>query len=379
LATVILTVKTHKFYNALDQYYIILQLAGDWQVSKNRFWQPPEWAEHRGCWMAFPYADDLWSADLVPVQGEFWALVAEIARSEAVQVLVPEGFGSVPNLPSGVTLHPCPYGDIWMRDIAPIFVHDRGSGAVAAQTFAWNGWGHKYLLAGDEQVSERVAGMAGVAQHRFPFVLEGGAIEVDGMGTGLTTRQCLLNPNRNPHLTQAEIEAGLAEALGITKVLWIEEGLQNDHTDGHIDTIVRFIAPHQVMCMLPDDENDANYQVLQDIYAQLQGMTDATGTPLQIIPVPSPQRVVDGAGELMPASYLNFYISNDSVIVPTYGVANDDRAVSAIAKHFPSRRVVGLSARHILLGGGAFHCITQQEPLPLPSPESPILNPDLNN
>lgn len=212
-------------------------------------------------------------------------------------------------------------------------------------------------------VSRRVAELAGLPSHHFPLVLEGGAIEVDGLGTGLTTRQCLLNPNRNPHLTQAEIEALLQLALGIDKLLWLEKGLRNDHTDGHIDTIARFVAPHQVMCMLPDDPSDPNYRVLWDIYVQLQGLGDVMGQPLQVIPIPSPHTVVNSEGELLPASYLNFYISNDSVIVPIYGSANDQRAVAAIAKCFSNRKVIGLPARHILSGGGAFHCITQQQPV----------------
>lgn len=177
-----------------------------------------------------------------------------------------------------------------------------------------------------------------------------GAIEVDGEGTCLTTRQCLLNPNRNPYLDSAEVEARLKPALGVSKILWIESGLANDHTDGHIDTLVRFVAPATVVCMLPDSPEDPNYDVLLTIYEQLQTLTDAKGRSLEVIPVPSPGRVTSRKGEILPASYVNFYIANTTVVVPTYGVEADAKAVEAIAKLFPSRKTVGLPARTILEG-----------------------------
>jgi agmatine deiminase len=214
------------------------------------------------------------------------------------------------------------------------------------------------MLEHDDRVAGHILKTMNIPNFEFNWVLEGGAIEVDGEGTCLTTKQCLLNPNRNPNMDQQAIEAGLKSALGIEKVLWLEDGLLNDHTDGHIDTIARFVAPHTVMCMQPSDRDDPNYQVLNDITSQLMSMTDAKGRKLDVIQIPSPSLVLDDDGEIMPASYLNFYISNDSVIIPTYGSANDDLAVQAIAKHFPTRKAIGLSAKHILLGGGAFHCIT---------------------
>lgn len=326
--------------------------------------QPAEWQPHTACWLAFPSHRDLWLEYLDIVQTEFVALATAIGKSEQLEILVLEETAALAkqllgNLP--VRFHQIPFGDIWMRDMTPIYIQNK-DGKLGALHFQWNGWGGKYMLEHDDRVADRILQTMDIPKFAFNWVLEGGAIEVDGEGTCLTTKQCLLNPNRNPDMDQDAIEQGLKNALGVEKVLWIEEGLLNDHTDGHIDTIARFIAPHTVMCMQPSSSDDPNYQVLLDIAAQLEAMTDAKGRKLDVVKIPSPSLVIDDAGEIMPASYLNFYISNDSVIIPTYGSANDELAVAAIAKHFPSRKAIGLSAKHILLGGGAFHCITCHQP-----------------
>lgn len=331
--------------------------------------QPAEWQPHQACWLAFPSDRSLWLENLESAQGEFVELAKVIGMSERLEILVanPEtaaiARAMLTDVSKKVTFHTIPYGDIWLRDTAPIFLTNAHE--LAMVTFAWNGWGHKYLLDHDDQVAIAISELLtkNIPIFRFPWVLEGGAVEVDGEGTCLTTKQCLLNPNRNPDLTQMEIEQGLSEALGVSKILWLEAGLVNDHTDGHIDTIARFTAPHQVMCMRPQTKADPNYQVLQDISRQLQSFTDAQGHSLQVIEIPSPGLVQDHDGEIMPASYLNFYISNGHVIVPTYGSEFDQKALGAIAPHFPSRTTVGLPAKTILSGGGAFHCITQQQPL----------------
>jgi agmatine deiminase len=194
------------------------------------------------------------------------------------------------------------------------------------------------------------------------WVLEGGSVEVDGQGTVLTTRQCLLNPNRNPGLDQADLEKSLREGLGAEKVLWLEEGLIHDHTDGHIDTLARFVAPGVVVCMEAHDVNDPNAATLDRLAADLAGFTDARGRRLRVVRIPSPGVVRDEGGELLPASFVNFYIGNRSVVVPTYGTPYDEAALAELAPLFPGRRILGRSARAILSGGGAFHCITQQQP-----------------
>ena len=326
--------------------------------------QPAEWQPHTACWLAFPSHRDLWLEYLDIVQEEFVALAKAIAQSEQLEILVLEETAELAKqLLSGlpVRFHQIPFGDIWMRDMTPIHIKNT-EGKLGALHFQWNGWGGKYMLEHDDLVAEKILQTLDIPKFEFNWVLEGGAIEVDGEGTCLTTKQCLLNPNRNPNMDQKAIELGLKAALGIEKVLWIEEGLLNDHTDGHIDTIARFIAPHTVMCMQPTDSDDPNYQVLNHIAEQLELMTDAKGRKIDVIKVPSPSLVLDHEGEIMPASYLNFYIANESVIIPTYGSVNDELAVQEIGKHFPTRKAIGLSAKHILLGGGAFHCITCHQP-----------------
>ena len=335
--------------------------------------QPAEWLPHRACWLAWPSDADLWGDNLNAAQSEFVDLCRAIAdpaedepRGERLEVLVAdEGNAQLARSALaglGARFHAIPFGDIWLRDIAPIFVADPATGAQAAACFAFNGWGGKYVLEYDDEVAMAVAGASGLPVIRYPYVLEGGSIEVDGLGTGLTTRQCLLNPNRNPGLTEADLEAKLAESLGITRLLWLDEGLLNDHTDGHIDTLARFVAPATVVCMEARDPADPNRAVLDEIARSLASMRDALGRPLTVHRIPSPGCVEDEDGQVMPASYVNFYIANRTVAVPTYGTPYDAAAVDALARLFPGRRVVGLSARAILSGGGAFHCITQQQP-----------------
>ena len=252
-----------------------------------------------------------------------------------------------------------PFGDIWLRDTAPIFV--LGPGGAAAVTFGFNGWGGKYVLEHDDGVSARIAERAGVRVFSFDRVLEGGSVDTDGQGTILTTRQCLLHPNRNPGATAPELEAMLGEALGAEKVLWLGEGLLNDHTDGHIDTLARFVRPGVVVAMRPSP-GDPNREVLDTIVSDLSSMVDASGRRLEVLRIPSPGLIEGDDGRPMPASYVNFVIGNRAVVVPTYGSPHDDEAVERIGQIFPDRRAIGVPAKAILTGGGAFHCITQQEP-----------------
>lgn len=327
--------------------------------------QPAEWAPHRACWVALPAADDLWLENLDEAQRSWARMCQLIGEGEALEVLVPDERREARArklLGEGVQarFHRIPVGDIWLRDTAPIFVRG-ASGERAALRFKFNGWGGKYVLEHDDRVSARVAEVAALPSRAFGWVLEGGAVEPDGEGTILTTRQCLLNPNRGSR-SEAEIEAGLREALGAEKILWITEGLLNDHTDGHIDTIARFVAPGRVVCMKPSGPDDPNAAVLDQIARELSEMTDARGRRLEVVRVPSPGRIEDATGRVMPASYVNFYIANRTVVVPTYGSPADADAVAAIAALFPGRRTEGVPSRAILSGGGAFHCITQQEP-----------------
>ena len=330
------------------------------------FRQPAEWAPHSAVWSAWPSAADLWLEDLEPARAEVAALFKAIAdggKGERLRVLA-NGDEAVKTakaaLGSFAEVIPGMFGDIWFRDIAPIFV--TCDNALQASCFQFNGWGGKYVLEGDDQVASFVAKTAGVAATEHKWVLEGGSIDVDGQGTALTTRQCLLNENRNPTLSQADIERNLREGLGIEKLIWLGDGLANDHTDGHIDNIARFVAPGVVVCMEPSGVDDPNRDALNAIIADLKAATDITGRKLEVVTVPSPGRIEDEEGEIIPASSMNFYIGNTAVVVPLYGAGTDDKAVEAIAKLFPGRRTVGLSAKHVITGGGSFHCITQQQP-----------------
>ncbi len=342
-------------------------------MSKHIHRQPAEWDLHSAVWSAWPSDGDLWLENLEPARQEVAALYKAIAdlnpangapRGESLKILAcgEEAATSAQAalLGTGAEVISATFGDIWLRDTAPIFV--RAGGQLSAACFKFNGWGGKYVLDGDEQVAPFVASRAGISPIVNDWILEGGSVDVDGAGAALTTRQCLLNANRNPNLTQADIEQRLAQSLGIEKLIWLGDGLANDHTDGHIDNIARFVSPGVVACMEPGGTDDPNYDALTAIIADLKAGTDANGRKLEVVTIPSPGRVEDADGELIPASFMNFYIGNTTVVVPTYGTKADDRAVEEIAKLFPTRRTVGLPANYVITGGGSFHCITQQQP-----------------
>ncbi len=356
---------------------------------------PAEWEPHRAVWTAWPAAADLWEDNLAAAQREFTALCHAIAgaelpphlaeetgelrvpsinghghenhlKPELLEILVADdqaerdAIVALSGLP--VRFHRIAYGDIWLRDTAPVFSTTQG-GEVAAVCFRFNGWGEKYLFPADLALARAVRLATGLHSFDVPMIFEGGAIEVDGEGTAITTAQCLLNQNRNPGMAKAEIEAHLVDALGLDKVIWLGDGLLNDHTDGHVDTLVRFAGPGRVLCMEARSDDDPNREVLETIVQDLSNARDANGRALEIVKIPSPGPIEDADGEPMAASYVNYYIANTTVVVPTYGSRYDEEAVRTISALFPNRRTIGTSARAILTGGGAFHCITQQEPM----------------
>ncbi|HEX7578965.1 MAG TPA: agmatine deiminase family protein [Thermoanaerobaculia bacterium] len=354
--------------------------------SSDGFFQPAEWTPHSAVWLAWPSHADLWLEALEPVREAFLQFVRAITnpdpvsgvpRGEGIELLVGDAENEalarerLRGLP--VRFHRIPFGDIWLRDTAPVFLKRRNGqtgepdeiGGIACASFAFNGWGGKYVLPFDDQVSARVAEASAAASgtnvYRFPFVLEGGSVEVDGEGTCLTTRQCLLNPNRNPGLGSDVLEEHLRASLGVRTVLWLGDGLLNDHTDGHIDTVARFIAPGRVVCMVPASD-DPNREVLETIRRDLASFRDARGRRLRVETIPSPGRVVDEGGKPMAASYVNFYIANTTVIIPRYGAPADSDALRRVGNLFPGRRAVGVPAKDLLAGGGALHCISQQQP-----------------
>jgi len=317
----------------------------------------PEWAPHEAVWIGFPSDPDLWLADLKPAEEEVAAFARAVhagGKGEKVRLVAAhEGAAeSARRLTPFAEVIVEPFGDIWLRDTGPIVL---GSGrGRRAQGFGFNGWGGKYDLDGDQDIGERLARAAGLEFAKADWVLEGGAIDGDGSGTVLTTEQCVLNPNRN-NLTREEVEQRLLEDLGFEWVVWFGSGLMNDHTDGHVDNLARFVAPGRVAIptCAKDDPNEAVYK------DAARRLGDAH---LDIVTLPSPGRITDEDGDVIPASYMNFYIGNAAVVVPQYGVPNDRPAVDVVQALFPDRVAIGLRADHILTGGGSFHCISQQVP-----------------
>jgi agmatine deiminase len=295
------------------------------------------------------------------------ALVRALAESNKVNLLVDGEEAAASALAAVGTeaeLVLAKYGDIWLRDTGPIFAHE-GSERIALR-FTTNSWGGKYALPDDLTVGDTVAELAGTPIRRFDFVLEGGAVDHDGEGTILATKQTLLNPNRNGW-TAETAEAELARAFGTRKVIWVDEGLIGDHTDGHIDNIARFVAPGRVVCQAPAGVDDPNAAILEAIATRLEAATDAAGRKLEVTRIPGVGLYHNAEGGVSPASHMNFIIANGVVVVPVYGTPTQEAALTALQKVFPDRKVIGVSSRGLLgsgeAGGGSFHCITQQEPL----------------
>lgn len=320
---------------------------------------PAEWTPHERVWIGFPSNPAEWPRGLEAPRAEIAAFAAAVhagGRGERV-VLVAGDAASAEAARAlaapGVEVEQHRIGDIWLRDTGPLIV--TGDGPPLALDFGFNGWGGKFEMPGDEDIAPRLAGTLPLPVQARDWIFEGGALDVDGTGLGVTTEQCLLHPNRNPWLSRAAIEARLREDLGVERLLWLGSGLTGDHTDGHVDNLARFVGPGRLAIPepTPDDPNDAVYR---------DAATRARRFGLEVALVPSPGLVVR-EGRMVPASYMNFYIGNAAVVVPIYGAANDDAAVAAIGALFPDRETIGLRADEVLLsGGGSFHCISQQVP-----------------
>jgi len=334
---------------------------------------PAEWESHRATWLAWPHNRDAWPGRLDQVEEIWLRMVKALAPRETVCLLVNDERAQTEaakrltqaavNL-DNVTFVKIPTVDVWFRDYGPTFVVKRGGEApLAFNDWIFNGWGGKYeSYRADDRVAKAMAPLLGARVFEHPVVLEGGSIEVNGQGACLTTEQCLLNPNRNPHLSRAGIEQFLADSLGVDQVIWLGEGIVGDDTDGHIDDIARFVDPTTVVCALERDSRDPNYRPLQENYERLQEAKDRNGKKLTIVPLPMPGAVTD-AGARLPASYANFYIANGVVLAPTYNHPNDRVALGILTDLFPSRVVIGLPCAPLVCGRGAIHCVTQQEPL----------------
>ena len=319
---------------------------------------PPEWQRQDWLWIGFPHDAEEWPGLLPDAQEEIAAFANAVADTgQEVRLLVRDAANEARArslVSASVRLERREYGDIWLRDTGPLIVTD-GEGGRAARRFAFNGWGGKFRMAGDETIGAELARDAGLGMETGDYVLEGGAIDGDGTGLVATTRQCLLNPNRNPSLSRADIERRLSSDLGFDRVLWLGDGLAGDHTDGHVDNLARFVAPGTLAIPLAAAKDDPNGAVYADARER------AADFGLTVVDVPSPGRIGDAA-DAEPASYMNFTIANHAVIVPQFGAAQDADAVAAIDALFPDRVAVGLPSTATLSGGGGFHCASQQLP-----------------
>jgi agmatine deiminase len=334
---------------------------------------PAEWEPHRGTWLSWPHKQASWPGKFNPIPVLFGQMVRYLADHEEVHINVagPAMEEEVRRLladsgadTGNVFFHYNPTNDAWCRDHGPIFIQrdEEGHQSEAIIDWGFNAWGGKYPPYDlDDVVPTRVAAELGIPVFQPGIVLEGGSIDVNGRGTLITTEACLLNPNRNPGLPRSEIEAYLRSFLGVSHILWLGEGIVGDDTDGHVDDLTRFVDASTVVTVVEDDPADENYEPLQENLERLSRMTDQDGRALRIVTLPMPRALWHGEQRL-PASYANFYIANEIVLLPTYDTEHDHEASTTLQQLFPTREVIGINCTDLVWGLGAFHCVTQQWP-----------------
>jgi agmatine deiminase len=345
------------------------------------FHMPGEFEPHAGCWMLWPERPDNWREAARPAQRAFAQVAAAIAQFEPVTMGVSRAQLAAARalLPDSVRVVAMAHDDCWMRDVGPTCVVD-ARGRVRGVGWRFNAWGGLYFpWDRDERVARRVLDLEGLARYRAPIVNEGGAIHVDGQGTALVTEECLLNRNRNPHLARGDIERQLRDYLGVRTIIWLGKGVCNDETSGHIDNLACFVRPGVVCLTWSERRRDPQYAISRDAWERLNDARDARGRRLKVtkLPMPGPltlsAREAAGvvrragtkprvAGERLAASYVNFYIANRGIVMPLLDERTDDLAAQRLKRLFPGRRITGVPAREVLLGGGNIHCITQQIP-----------------
>jgi len=346
------------------------------------FRMPAEWEPHTATWLAWPHNVDTWPGRLERVERFFAELVRTIADYEPVQILAGDGEvarranRSVGNLPN-VRLHSISTNDAWIRDFGPTFVIGEPDGATAIVDWNYDAWGGKYPPFDlDQQATARIAGELGLRRFVPNVVLEGGAIDVNGRGSVLVTEQCLLDAGRNSQLAQGDVERLLADYLSASHAIWLGRGIVGDDTDGHVDQLARFVGPRVVVAPLEEDPQDPNYEPLQENWRRLTSARDQDGKVLEVIRLPMPRPIFDGANRL-PASYANFFVINGAVLVPTFDDPADRQARRILEQVFPDRQVRGLYCGDLVAGLGGIHCITQQQPA-TPIGEAKAMEPRAN-
>ncbi|MEI3605033.1 agmatine deiminase [Pseudogracilibacillus sp. SE30717A] len=355
---------------------------------KDGYRMPGEFEPHKGTWMLWPTRTDTWRAGAKPAQQVYAAVANTIAEFEPVTIGVStDQFEHARALLNdNVRVVEISSNDAWMRDIGPTFVKN-DNGEVRGIDWGFNAWGGLdeglyFPWDQDLLVARKALEIEQIDRYdATDFILEGGAIHTDGEGTLLTTKQCLLNPNRNPHLSKSEIENKLKDYLNVQKIIWLEEGLNNDETDGHVDIVAFYVRPGEIAIGWTDDPNHPQYEVLQNIYHQLEKETDAKGRKLKIYKVPMPEEIsltesesreidvtdysYDRSSEVkFSPSYINCYLCNGAVILPIYSDPQDEKAIEIFKEMYPERQIVTINTREISFGGGNIHCITQQQPIP---------------
>ena len=334
---------------------------------------PAEWEPHEATWMSWPRREGISFPDayerIVPA---LIAMVEALGRSELVRINVCDAehenvvrghLGDAGMNIDHVSFFRIPINEPWWRDHGPIYLTRGEAPRLVIVDWDYNAWGWKYPpFDFDDDVPKRIAEVQGLPIYFPKMVLEGGSIDVNGSGTMLTTRSCLLNPNRNPDLSQKQIEQRLKDFFGVTNILWLGDGIEGDDTDGHIDDLTRFISRTAVVTAVEEDTNDSNYTALQVNLEALRGMQVEDGSPLQVHTLPMPRKIIR-EGQRLPASYANFYIGNRVVLLPIFADPHDKWARAILEKAFPDREVVPIDCRELIWGLGAFHCLTQQQPL----------------
>ena len=335
---------------------------------------PPEWAEHEATWLSWPHKEESWPDKLEEIYPYYSEFIKILSEDEFVRInVVDEEMRKMAQdciMQAGANLENIefyihPTNDAWCRDHGPAFLVNPDNEETPKVIVDWgyNAWGDKYPPYDlDDVIPTKIGAEFDIPVFHPGIVMEGGSVEFNGKGTVLTSKSCLLNPNRNPHLNQEEIEQFLRDFYGVEQVLWVDDGIIGDDTDGHIDDTVRFVNENTVLTVVEDNPEDENYEILQHNLKQLQEMRLLDGTPLNIVELPMPDPVI-WEDQRLPASYANFYIANKSVIVPTFRCDKDKIALDIIQKHFPDRKVVGIDSTEIIWGLGSFHCLSQQEPL----------------
>lgn len=333
------------------------------------FYFPAEWNIHESTWLSFPHNVDTWEHRLDKIYPAYFEFIRFISESETVNINVGGLINKVELLleqfkvdTNNVVLHDFITNDSWCRDHGPAVLINRFNNERIIVDWEYNAWGGKYPpYDSDNKVPSKIAEYLNLETVRPGIVMEGGSVEFNGNGTVMTSKACLLNKNRNPDLGQKDIEELLCKYYGQEQVLWINDGIVGDDTDGHIDDTVRFVSEEKVIAMIETNKNDENHRLLSENLSLLKGMRLINGKQLDIIEIQMPKPVID-SGERLPASYANFLITNKNVIVPTYNCIQDDVALRNIQDCFKERKVVGIDSREIIWGLGSFHCLSQQIP-----------------